>query len=104
VPDDRGNYVLRGRSLRLARHLWDPERKFEYRFYETSAQLTDAHLLLLSEELVPLIDQGLAAAVYTQLADVEIEFNGYLTYDRAVPRMDEKRITEAHRSLCRAFG
>ena len=93
-----------GLSLRLAGHLWDAERKFGYRFYESPAQLTDAYLLLLSEELGPLIEQGLAAAVYTQLADVEIEFNGYLTYDRAVPKMDESRIAEAHRSLCRAFG
>ena len=37
-----------------------------------------------SEELAPLIAQGLAAAVYTQTTDVEIEINGYLTYDRAV--------------------
>jgi beta-galactosidase/beta-glucuronidase len=93
-----------GLSLRLAGHLWDPERKFGYRFCETPAQLTDAYLALLEDELVPLVEKGLAAAVYTQLADVEIEFNGYLTYDRAVPKMDEKRIAEAHRSLCRAFG
>jgi hypothetical protein len=93
-----------GLSLRLAGHLWDPERKFGYRFFESTSQLTDAYLALLKDELAPLIDQGLAAAIYTQLADVEIEFNGYLTYDRAVPKMDEKRVIKAHRALCRALG
>jgi len=49
------------------------------------------------------VDRGLAAAIYTQLADVEIEVNGCLTFDRAVPKMDERRITKAHISLCRAL-
>jgi len=53
---------------------------------------------------MPLIDQGLAAPICTQLADVEIEVNGYLTYDRAMPKMDERRIAKAHRALCRALG
>lgn len=92
-----------GLSLRLAGHLWDPKRKFGYRFYESPAQLTDAYLALLEDELAPLIEQGLAAAIYTQLADVEIEVNGYLTYDRAVAKMDERRIAKTHRALCRAL-
>jgi hypothetical protein len=44
------------------------------------------------------------AAIYTQLADVEIEVTGYLTYDRAVAKMDEAPIASAHRALCRALG
>jgi len=62
------------------------------------------HSMTLKDELAPLIEQGLAAAIYTQLADVEIEVNGYLTYDRAMPKMDEQRIIKAHRALCRALG
>ena len=68
------------------------------------AQLTHVYLPLLHEELLPLIDQGLAAAIYAQPADVEIKFNGFLTYERAVPKMDEKRIATAHRGLCRVLG
>jgi beta-galactosidase/beta-glucuronidase len=92
-----------GLSLRIPKHQWDAERKFGYRFYESTSELTEAYLTLLKDELTPLIDQGLAAAIYTQLADVEIEVNGYLTYDRGVPKMDQKRIAEAHVSLCRAL-
>jgi hypothetical protein len=84
------------RRLRLPRlgRLVDPELKFVYRFFENPAQISDAYLALLKDELVPLIEQGLAAAVYTQLADVEIELNGYLTCDRGRPKMDdEARVT-----------
>ena len=42
---------------------------------------------------------GLSGAVYTQTTDVEIEENGYLTYDREVVKMDPVRITEAHEDL-----
>jgi beta-galactosidase/beta-glucuronidase len=93
-----------GLSLRLPGRLWDAERKFGYRFYEDSKQLTEAYLSLLRDELEPLIAHGLAGAIYTQLADVEIEYNGYMTYDRAAAKMDEERIASAHRALCRALG
>jgi hypothetical protein len=33
------------------------------------------------------VDRGLAAAVYTQLSDVEHELNGLLTYDREVCKL-----------------
>ncbi len=39
---------------------------------------------------------GLSAAVYTQLTDVEIEINGLMTYDR-LPKSDPKEIARANR-------
>ncbi len=45
----------------------------------------------------PLKDRGLAAAVYTQTTDVEIEVNGLMTYDRAMIKMDADRIAAANR-------
>lgn len=88
-----------GYSLKVIGHLWDERKKFGYRFYETSEALTDAYLFLLEKELKPLISQGLAAAVYTQTTDVEIEINGYLTYDRKVEKMDAEKIKRAHAEL-----
>jgi beta-galactosidase/beta-glucuronidase len=92
-----------GYSLRVTGHLWDENKKFGYRFYEISEALTDAYLSLLEKELKPLISQGLAAAVYTQATDVEIEINGYLTYDRKVEKMDEEKIRQAHLELYELF-
>ncbi len=99
--DDRA-FILSefgGYSLKIPGHMWDETRKFGYRFYETREELTDAYLALLENELKPLISQGLAAAVYTQTTDVEIEINGYLTYDRQVEKMDAQKVREAHTAL-----
>src|SRR5439155_7892211 len=40
-------------------------------------------------------NRGLSAAVYTEIADVEIELNGFLTYDRKVRKPDADRIRTA---------
>ncbi|MFZ5880839.1 MAG: glycoside hydrolase family 2 protein [Chloroflexota bacterium] len=93
-----------GYSLKIPAHVWDEAQKFGYRFYETSGALTDAYLALLENELKPLIAQGMTAAIYTQTTDVEIEINGYLTYDREVEKMDAEKIKAAHASLYAEFA
>jgi len=92
-----------GYSLKISGHLWDENEKFGYRFYKTSETLTDAYLALLEKELKPLIPQGLAAAVYTQTTDVEIEINGYLTYDRMVEKMNMYQLRRMHAELYNIF-
>ncbi|MBM4093940.1 MAG: beta-galactosidase [Planctomycetes bacterium] len=87
-----------GLGLPLSGHTWQNERNWGYRSYESADDLTDAYVDLLGR-LRLLIGQGLAAAVYTQTSDVEIEVNGLMTYDRAVVKMDRARITEAARKL-----
>ena len=79
--------------------MWDENKKFGYRFYDSPKALTDAYLVLLENELKPLIRQGLAAAIYTQTTDVEIEINGFLTYDRKVEKMDAQAVRRAHLKL-----
>jgi len=61
--------------------------------------LTEAYLALLENELKPLIPLGLTAAIYTQTTDVEIEINGYLTYDRRIEKMDAEKLRQAHACL-----
>jgi hypothetical protein len=90
-------------SLQLSGHVWDENKKFGYRFYKDTETLTDAYLNLLENELKPLIPQGLAAAVYTQTTDVEIEINGYLTYDRKVEKMNMKQLKRIHAELYDIF-
>jgi hypothetical protein len=88
-----------GYGLRLPGHLWNEEKKFSQKFFDSPQALTEAYVQTMEEELQPLIPQGLAAAIYTQTTDVEIEINGYLTYDREVEKMDAERISEAHAAL-----
>ncbi|MBE0534516.1 MAG: hypothetical protein IH624_02520 [Phycisphaerae bacterium] len=87
-----------GLGLPVVGHTWQDQKNWGYRSYEDSAALTDAYIALL-QKLRPLIGNGLAAAVYTQTTDVEIEVNGFMTYDRAMIKMDAARIAEAARKL-----
>jgi hypothetical protein len=80
-------------------HLWNPEAEFGYKKFTSGGDLTDGYLDLLENELKPCIEAGLSAAIYTQISDVEIEVNGYLTYDRDVEKMDFKRVHKAHLEL-----
>jgi beta-galactosidase/beta-glucuronidase len=88
-----------GYSLNLEGHLWNPEAVFGYRKFKTIQELTEAYLRLLRKELQPLVEAGLSAAIYTQTTDVEIEINGYVTYDRELLKMDLEQITQAHKEL-----
>jgi beta-galactosidase/beta-glucuronidase len=88
-----------GYSLKLPGHLWNPATMFGYRKYASSRELTEAYLKLLENELIPWIKRGLSAAVYTQTTDVEIEINGFLSYDREVEKMDFERVKAIHRKI-----
>ena len=88
-----------GLGLPISGHTWQDEKNWSYRSFKTAGELTDAYLSLLNK-LGPLINSpGLAAAVYTQTSDVEIEVNGLMTYDRAIIKMDAERIAAANRKL-----
>lgn len=88
-----------GYSLMFEENAWNPDKVFGYRKFNHQSTLTQAYLSLLQDQLIPWIRNGLSGAVYTQTTDVEIEINGYLTYERARMKMDVQVIQEAHRSL-----
>jgi hypothetical protein len=101
-PDGERAVILSefgGYALRIEGHTWDPETEFGYRIFRTKADLTEAYIDLLETQLSPWIGKGLSGAVYTQTTDVEIEINGYLTYDREVVKMDLEQIWGAHKKL-----
>ncbi len=87
-----------GLGLPLAGHTWQNEKNWGYKSYENQDKLTDAYLDLAGK-LLPLISQGLSAAVYTQTTDVEVEVNGFLTYDREILKLDKVKVQEAHKKL-----
>jgi hypothetical protein len=81
----------------MSGHTWQAEKNWGYRSYTNSTALTSAYLDLL-DKLFPLIpEKGLSAAIYTQTTDVEIEVNGLMTYDRALVKMDQQKISAANR-------
>ena len=88
-----------GYSLPVAGHV-SSEKKFGYRMYETEDELLEAVERLYLGEVAPCVKrQGLSAAVYTQLSDVEDEVNGILTYDRRVLKVEPSRLRAIHREL-----
>jgi hypothetical protein len=87
-----------GLGLPVKGHTWHNEKSWGYRRLNNSEDLTTAYVALL-DNLRPLIAGGLSAAVYTQTTDVEVEVNGFMTYDRAMIKMDENKIAAANRRL-----
>ena len=88
-----------GYALKLDGHVWNPDTEFGYKKFESKETLTDAYVELLESQLKPWIQRGLSGAVYTQTSDVEIEINGYLTYDREIIKMDVIRLQKIHQDL-----
>lgn len=87
-----------GLGLPVEGHTLLEKDNWGYRSYKNAEDLQKAYLEKL-EMLKPMIKKGLAAAIYTQITDVETETNGLLTYDREVIKMDTDEIAEANRSL-----
>ncbi len=75
-----------GLGLPLEGHTWIQKESWGYRNFPTVDSLGTAYRGLLVR-LSPLRTDGLAAAIYTQLTDVEREVNGVMTYDRAVVKL-----------------
>ncbi len=75
-----------GLGLPLEGHTWLPRDNWGYRTFTDTASLGAAYLALLGQ-LRFLEGEGLAAAIYTQTTDVEVEVNGMMTYDRAVVKL-----------------
>jgi beta-galactosidase/beta-glucuronidase len=87
-----------GLGLPLEGHTWQAKNNWGYRSYTTREALETAYQQLI-EKLEPLVAKGLAAAVYTQTTDVEIEVNGLMTYDREFLKLDPVKTAERHRAL-----
>lgn len=88
--DKRGRAVLLsefgGYNHHVSGHCFN-NKNFGYKNFETPAQLEIAIEELYQRQIGPAKMEGLAAAVYTQLSDVEDELNGLMTYDRKVVKV-----------------
>lgn len=79
-------------------HLWQKDRNWGYVQYATEEEATDEYVRF-AEQLLPFVEQGCSAAVYTQTTDVEGEVNGLMTYDRAIKKLPVDRVSAANRSV-----
>jgi beta-galactosidase/beta-glucuronidase len=92
-----------GYSLTCEGHIWNPGTDYGYKKFTSEESLTAAYVELLEEQLMPWTALGLSGAVYTQTTDVEIETNGYLTYDREILKMKKDAIIPLHRKITKSI-
>jgi hypothetical protein len=85
-----------GLGLPLSGHLWQAEGNWGYRNFDDT-RVYEARYTDLIKNLYPLVDKGLAAAVYTQTSDCEVEVNGLMTYDRDVTKLEPARFAALNR-------
>ena len=83
-----------GYAREIEGHCWG-DKSFGYKKFQSDEELRRALEELFQTQIRPAKEQGLAAAVYTQLSDVEDEINGLVSYDRRV----EKTKAEAFRAI-----
>ena len=83
-----------GITLGLEGHTFDAKESGYFRSASLDT-LKEDFKKLYEKQIFPAWEKGLAAAIYTQVSDVEGEVNGILTYDREVekiPREDIKKL------------
>jgi hypothetical protein len=83
-----------GLGLAIQGHTWQKEH-WGYRGTANRDDLTRKYLALWGKVWGLRESQGLSAAIYTQITDVETECNGLLTYDRAVIKPDAQKAAAA---------
>jgi hypothetical protein len=90
-----------GLTLKVEGHSTEDKRQFGYVGASSGDDLA-ARYEALADRLASLVGEGLAASIYTQIADVEIERNGLCTYDRKLVKADAERIRAANLKLIEA--
>jgi len=101
-PKDGRGVVLSetgGYTYMISEHIWDPNKKYGYKLYKSKEEVHKAYQNMVENVLLPAIDKGLSGAIYTQTSDVEIEYNGLVTYDRQVLKMDPDVLHPLNKSL-----
>lgn len=101
-PDRKGRAVILseygGYHHAVRDHCWS-RKNFGYRNQKSPEALLAAYEELITGQIVPAMEKGLSAAVYTQLSDVEEEVNGLWTYDRKVQKLSTAAIRNINLQL-----
>ena len=93
-----------GKTFKAEGHIFNPEKSYGYGGCETREELNKAVAALYYDEIVPCIRNGLCAAIYTQVSDVEDEINGLLTYDRKLEKLTPETMLPVAEALKKAIG
>ena len=78
---------------------WLKDKTYGYGKFADGEAYANAVEELYREQVVPCVREGLCAAVYTQVSDVEDETNGLLTYDRKKEKLSAAAMQLIARTL-----
>jgi len=92
-----------GYSYKIDEHSFNLNKTYGYKMFDNQVDFENALSDLYLKEIIPAIDNGLCAAVLTQVSDVEDETNGLLTYDRKVLKVSEERMKKISEDIYQAF-
>ena len=106
VEDSRASVLgeFGGQALVVKDHIWLTDFSKAPTHFKTSQSESSLHEKydVMMDSLIQLKKKGLAAAVYTQTTDVEIEVNGIMTYDRKVMKFDKDHFNKVNSDVIKS--
>ena len=81
-----------------------PRKTYGYGTAKDRQELTARYKKIQLKTVLPQLEKGLSALVYTQLTDVEDEVNGLFTYDRAAVKPDANAVRSVNAALAAEFA
>ena len=88
-----------GYTYKIMERSFNQDKTYGYGKFADGEAYANAVEELYREQVVPCVREGLCAAVYTQVSDVEDETNGLLTYDRKKEKLSAAAMRLIARTL-----
>ena len=83
----------------VAGHIYNPDKTYGYGTCKTIQELNEKLWELYAKHVIPEVKNGLCAAIYTQVSDVEDEINGLVTFDRKVTKAKKETMLSISQKL-----
>ncbi len=93
-----------GYSCKVEGHTFNLDDNYGYRTYKTLPEFEKGIITLYETQIADAIENGLSAAVLTQVSDVEDETNGLLTYDRQILKVNSEKMKQLSQKLYEKFN
>jgi len=88
-----------GYSFKPEGHVFNEDQTYGYGKFKDRKSFVKAFCELYENEVLPLVKDGLSAAVYTQVSDVEDETNGLFSFDRYVLKVKPEEFLDISRRI-----
>lgn len=77
---------------------------YGYKKFKDKLKLMEAVTKLYDEKIMRNIPKGLSGCIYTQVSDVEDECNGIFTFDRAIIKLNERKMKKINERCIRRMN